>query len=84
MENALYFVKCWRSQAHAAATCFCEENKGTFVSHTEPFVSANHLTERERIEYNLCSDDALSAFVVFDYVSGEVEAFFCFVEYDEF
>lgn len=83
MDTPLYFVNRLRSQAHAAATCFCEENKGTFIAYTEPFISANHLTGRERIEYNLCLDDTLSAFLVSDYITGEVVAYFCYVEYDE-
>lgn len=83
MDTTLYFVNRLRSHAHTAAAYFCEENKGTFIAYTEPFISANHLTERERIEYNLCLDDALSAFLISDYVTGEVVAFFCYVEYDE-
>ena len=84
MDTPLYFVNRLRSQAHTAASYFCEENKGTFIAYTEPFISASHLTERERIEYNLCLDDTLSAFLVCDYViGGDAVAYFCYVEYDE-
>lgn len=83
MNDALYFIGQFRHNAHTAASHFCEENKGTFIDFTVSSVSASHLTERERIEFGLCPDDILSAFLVADYVTGEVQAYFCYVEYDE-
>lgn len=80
MNDALYFIGQFRHNAYTAASHFCEENKGTFLDCHDYIVSADHLTERERIEYNLVPDDELSCFAVVDYIECEIVAYFCYVE----
>lgn len=82
MDDALYFIEHLRSEAYASAFYFTEENSGTFVSLSLEQISANHLTEKERIEFDLCLDDVLLAFKVIDF-DGDIQAFFAFTDWND-
>lgn len=83
-SEALYFVDKFRVDAYRAALAFTEENPGTYIS-SKFFnaIFASHLSERQRIDFHLCSDEVLDSFVVLDSLTDEVEAYFSFVDWSE-
>lgn len=83
-SSSLYFVDMFRVDAYRAALAFTDENPGTYISGKFiNAISASHLSERDRIIFNLSPDDVLDSFVVFDSLTEEIEAYFAFVEWSE-